>query len=91
GIGVGPFFSIFPQKSKLTIAPLRLTPKDLLDIDCPFRDITGKKYTMGGLVRVACHKCDEADLGMAFDLAKKSFEIKKKVGPAAFFGDDKGE
>jgi hypothetical protein len=35
------------------------------------------------------HLYDQADLNKAFELAKRSFEVKKKVGPGAFFKDFK--
>ena len=86
---IGPFFNIEIEKKKVVVAPLRLIPKDLSEMGGPFRDITGKTYRLGGLVRVDCFECNETDLNRAFELAKKSFEVKKKTGPAAFFGDCK--
>jgi hypothetical protein len=89
GSGLGPFFNIELGQSKIAMAPLRLTPKDLTAMGISFRDVTGKTYRMGGLVRVDLSSYDESDLSKAFELAKRSFEVKKKVGPGAFFKDFK--
>ncbi|HPN88048.1 MAG TPA: hypothetical protein PLH56_01785, partial [Candidatus Omnitrophota bacterium] len=90
-MGIGPFLNIETLKSKIVIAPLRLTPKDLMEMKVQFRDTTNKIYRMGGLVRVDFFKRDDGELNMAFELAKKSFEVKKKVGTAVFFGDMQGK
>lgn len=70
------FFGIHPQSSKVTLAPLTLRITDINDLNLSenIRDISEKKYLMGGQVRVDIYDTNNADkIDVAFELAKRSF------------------
>jgi hypothetical protein len=77
--GIQLFFDVKPQKNKVELAPLRLTPDEVQSIGCQFRDITGKKYRMGGLVRVDLFDHSAESLALAEELARLSLESKNQL------------
>lgn len=68
----GDFFAIEPQKSKITVAPLHLKPSDIESMGVAYRDITGKKYRYGGLVRVDFVNHGDETIKNAIKLAEMS-------------------
>lgn len=70
------FFGIHPQSSKVTLAPLTLGITDINELSLTegIRDISEKKYLLGGQVRVDIYDTNNADkIDVAFELAKRSF------------------
>lgn len=70
------FFGIHPQSSKVTLAPLTLRTTDIneLSLTESIRDISEKKYLLGGQVRVDIYDTNNANkIDVAFELAKRSF------------------
>lgn len=75
------FFGIHPQSSKVTLAPLTLGITDINDLNLSenIRDISEKKYLMGGQVRVDIYDTNNADkIDVAFELAKRSFHSDQR-------------
>lgn len=70
------FFAIHPQSSKVTLAPLTLEIADVKDIELTehVRDISAKKYKLGGLFRVDISDTNNVNkINAAFELAKQAF------------------
>ncbi|MFZ4854918.1 MAG: GIY-YIG nuclease family protein [Desulfuromonadaceae bacterium] len=70
------FFAIHPQSSKVTLAPLTLEIADVKDIELTehVRDISSKKYKLGGLFRVDISDTNNTSkINAAFELAKQAY------------------
>ncbi len=70
------FFAIHPQSSKVTLAPLTLEISDVKDMELTeqVRNISARKYKLGGLFRVDFSDTNNADkINVAFELAKRAF------------------
>ena len=68
------FFGITPQLSQVLLAPLTLEITDIRDLQIPaaqIRDISDKKYKMGGLFRVEMDR-DSKKWELALELARRS-------------------
>lgn len=83
---LGLFCGIVPKMKKIVVAPLRLNPESLKAHGCPFRDISQKKYSMGGKVRVDLFNGDQNDLDLAYSLAELSFKSNEKIVTWNIFG-----
>ena len=88
-LDIGPFCSFAFFKSNFSLNPLRLKPAQVKDLGCEIKDFDGKKYRMGGSFYVRIYNWDEKALSTLLEAAKRSFLVKEKVGPAAFFQDFK--
>jgi|GEM_PF-4954488 len=70
------FFAIHPQSSKVTLAPITLEIHDIKHIELTgkVRDISSRKYKLGGLFRVDISDTNNAnEINIAFELAKRAF------------------
>ena len=74
------FFGITPQFSQVLLAPFTLEVADILDLGLhagQVRDVSNKKYKMGGLFRV--EMAQELEMEVALELARRSFTSKRSV------------
>jgi predicted transport protein len=74
------FFGITPQFSQVLLAPLTLEVADILDLGLhagQVRDVSNKKYKMGGLFRV--EMAQELEMEVALELARRSFASDRNI------------
>jgi len=86
-LDIGPFCSFAFFKSKFALNPMRLKSENVKDLNCDIFSFEGKTYRMGGTFYAQFFNWDVNDLNKAAEVAKRSFDVKEKVGPAPFFGD----
>jgi len=87
GLDIGPFCSFAFFRSNFSLNPLRLRPEQVKDLGCEIKSFDSKIYRMGGSFYVRFYNWDQKDLSNALEAAKRSFLVKEKVGPSAFFQD----
>jgi hypothetical protein len=74
------FFGMTPQLSQVLLAPLTLAMTDIRDLPIPaaqIRDISDKKYKMGGLFRV--ERAQELAMELALELARRAFGSTRTI------------
>lgn len=74
------FFGVTPQASQILLAPLTLEITDIHDLGLPtglVRDLTNKKYKIGGLFRVVMPI--KPDLELSLELARRSFASRRTI------------
>jgi hypothetical protein len=74
------FFGITPQLSQVLLAPLTLEVDDIRDLGLhagQVRDLSNKKYKMGGLFRV--EMAQDLEMEVALELARRSFASNRNI------------
>src|SRR5262249_21885834 len=74
------FFGISPQFAQVLLAPLTLEIADIRDLPIPaaqMRDISDKKYKMGGLFRV--ERAQDLAIELALELARRARRFTVRI------------
>lgn len=82
--GLREFLGVIPQATQVKIAPLTLNPEDISDLNYPYDDITNKKYSLGGRVRLKIN--DIGDIDTILEIARRSYSSKNIIKTWKIFG-----